>query len=65
MAPTIDYANNSATGTTDKSPNPGIKSFLSSIIKSTPSNTNHDNQYESMKDSTPTHLTTGDINAPP
>jgi hypothetical protein len=26
---------------------------------------NHDNQYESMKDSTPANLATGDINAPP
>jgi hypothetical protein len=65
MATTINYANNSATGIADKSPNPGIKYFLSSIIKYTPSNTNHDNQYISMKDSTPTDLATGDINAPP
>jgi hypothetical protein len=65
MAPTIDYANNSATGIVDKSPNPGIKSFLSLIIKSTPSNMNHNDQYESTKDSTPADLAAGDINAPP
>jgi hypothetical protein len=65
MAPTIDYANNLATGIMDESPNPGIKSFLLSIIKSTPLNTNDDNQYKSTKDSTPADLTTGNINAPP
>ncbi len=65
MAPTFDYANNSATGTADESLNPGIKSFLSSIIKSTPLNTNHNDQYKSTKDSTPTDLAAGDINAPP
>jgi hypothetical protein len=67
MASTIDYTNNSATGTgiADESPYPGIKSFLLSIIKSTPLNTNHDDQCESMKDSTPTDLAACDINAPP
>ena len=64
MAQTTSYEHRLAIGTVDTSHSLGIKCSPSPITRSIPLNTNHVNQYASMRNNTTNDPIDGDTNAP-